>query len=144
MTRRIVIAGGTGHIGRRLAAALVARGDDVVVLSRDPDRASADDATRGRLARWSAADPVGLAQLLDGAAAVVGVTGVPVGPLPWTAGRRRAIRASRLEPTRAMVEAIRTLPPSHRPGAFVSVSGTDGYEGQDDTPATEQSTTGGG
>jgi uncharacterized protein (TIGR01777 family) len=144
MTRRVVIAGGTGHIGRRLAAALVERGDDVIVLSRDPDRATRNGPPRGRLARWSMDDPAGLAQILDGADAVVGVTGVPVGPLPWTAGRRRAIRASRLGPTRAIVDAIRTLPPEHRPGVLVSVSGTDGYEGQDQAPATEASTTGGG
>jgi uncharacterized protein (TIGR01777 family) len=144
MTRRVIIAGGTGHIGRRLAAALVERGDEVIVLSRDPDRAARHGPPPGRLARWSANDPAGLVRLLEGADAVVGVTGVPVGPRPWTAGRRRAIRASRLEPTRAVVDAIRTLPPEQRPRVLVSVSGTDGYEGQDQVPATEASATGPG
>jgi uncharacterized protein (TIGR01777 family) len=144
VTRRVVIAGGAGHIGRRLAAALVERGDDVVVLSRDPDRAARHGPIPGRLAPWSVDDPAGLARLLDGADAVVGVTGVPVGPRPWTARRRQAIRTSRLEPTHAIVEAIRTLAPERRPRVLVSVSGTDGYEGQDLVPATEASPTGRG
>jgi len=137
VTRRIVIAGGTGHIGRRLAQALRERGDDVVILSRDPRRASGRGPLAGRLERWPADDPAALARLIERADAVVGLTGVPVGPRPWTARRRAAIRASRLGPTRALVDAIRILPEPRRPRVFVSVSGTDGYEGRDQVPATE-------
>jgi nucleoside-diphosphate-sugar epimerase len=36
---RIAITGATGFIGPRLCAALAERGDELVVLSRDPDRA---------------------------------------------------------------------------------------------------------
>ena len=35
---RVVIAGGSGFIGRRLARRLADRGDHVVVLTRNPDR----------------------------------------------------------------------------------------------------------
>lgn len=144
MTRRVVIAGGAGHIGRRLAAALVERGEEVIVLSRDPDGATRRGPVAGCLERWSASDPAALAGLIDDADAVVGLTGVPVGPRPWTARRRQAIRASRLGPTRAIVNAIRTLPPARRPRVLVSVSGTDGYEGRDQVPATEATPSGHG
>lgn len=144
MTRRVVIAGGAGHIGRRLAAALVERGDEVIVLSRDPDGATRRGPVSGILERWSATDPAALTGLIDGADAVVGLTGVPVGPWPWTARRRQAIRASRLGPTHAIVNAIRMLPPARRPRVLVSVSGTDGYEGRDQVPATEATPSGNG
>jgi uncharacterized protein len=137
MTRTIVIAGGSGFIGQHLAASLVARGDDVIVLSRDPGRATRRGRTHGRLARWTGTDPDELAGVLEGVDAVVNVTGVPVGPRPWTPGRRRAIRASRLGPTRTIVEAIRRLPAERRPSVLVNVSGSDGYQGLDATPATE-------
>ena len=137
MTRSIAIAGGSGFIGQHLAASLVARGDDVVVLSRDPERAARRGRTHGRLTKWTGADPDELATILDGVDAVVNVTGVPVGPRPWTPGRRRAIRESRLGPTRTIVEAIRRLPAERRPSVLVNVSGSDTYQGLDATPATE-------
>jgi uncharacterized protein (TIGR01777 family) len=92
---------------------------------------------RRRLTRWTGADPDELAEVIDGVDAVVNVTGVPVGPRPWTPGRRRAIRESRLGPTRTIIEAIRRLPAERRPTALVNVSGSDGYQGLDATPATE-------
>lgn len=50
MSRRIVIAGGTGFLGRSLARALEGRGDEVVVLGRtDPGREAP-----GRFVRWDA------------------------------------------------------------------------------------------
>ena len=37
---RVTLTGASGLIGTNLVRALSARGDDVTVLSRDPDRAS--------------------------------------------------------------------------------------------------------
>jgi uncharacterized protein len=134
----VAIAGGTGFIGRHLAASLVARGDDVLVLTRDPDRARRRGRTAGRLVRWTGSDPGALQPLLDGVDAVVSVTGVPVGPKPWwLPGRKRAIRQSRLGPTRTIVEAMRLMLADRRPRVLVNVSGSDGYQGLDATPATE-------
>jgi uncharacterized protein len=137
-TRTVAIAGGTGFIGQHLAASLVARGDEVLVLTRDPDRARKRGRVHGRLVGWSGADPVATAALLDGVDAVVNVTGTPVGPKPWwLPGRKAAIRASRLGPTRTIVEAMGRLPADRRPSVLVNVSGSDGYQGLDATPATE-------
>jgi len=135
---RVAVVGGSGFIGQHLAAGLVARGDEVVVLSRDPERARRRGRRHGTLARWTGADTVEAAELLDGVDAVVNVTGVPVGPKPWwLPGRKRAIRESRLGPTRTIVEAMRRLPADRRPSVLVNASGTDGYQGLDATPATE-------
>jgi len=134
---KVVIAGGSGFIGQHLAASLVARGDEAIVLSRDPERARRKGRTSGRLVSWTGADPDEAAALLDGADAVVNVTGVAVGPRPWTVGRRRAIRESRLGPTATIVEAVRRLPSERRPTVLVNVSGSDAYQGLDETPATE-------
>jgi uncharacterized protein len=135
---KIAIAGGTGFIGQHVAASLVARGDDVVVLTRDPDRATRRVHSHGRLARWTGADAGETADLLDGVDAVVNVTGVPVGPKPWwLPGRKRVLRESRLGPTRTIVEAVASLPVDRRPRVLVNVSGSDTYQGLDATPATE-------
>jgi uncharacterized protein len=140
---KVVVLGGSGQIGQRLVAALEGRGDDVAVLSRDPARARRRGA-RGRLERWSARDVAGLARQLDGVDGVVNLAGVPVGPWPWTGGRRRLIRSSRIQPTEAIVRAIERLPAERRPPVLVNASGTDRYEGRDEVPATEETPSAGG
>ncbi len=133
---KVAIAGGSGHIGRRLAATLTARGDDVIVLSRNPERARRTAAS-ATVAAWSPNDIEGLVRTLAGVDAVVNLAGIPVGPWPWTPWRRAAIRTSRMDPTNAIVEAMSRMAADRRPRILVSASGTDRYEGQDATPATE-------
>ncbi|MCI0582907.1 MAG: TIGR01777 family oxidoreductase [Chloroflexi bacterium] len=137
---RVVVAGGSGLIGRALVASLIADGVEVDVLSRDPRRRAKRTPAGARATRWDPADPPDidpLAQALAGADAVVNVTGAPVGPGPWTPGRKRAIVASRVGTTAALVAAVERLPPGDRPGVLVNASGTDVYTGLDATPATE-------
>ena len=145
-TLRVVIAGGSGLIGRALVASLVRDGAEVTVLSRDPAGRAARVPAGARTVPWDPADPEGvpaLAIVLAGADAVVNVCGVPIGPVPWTPGRMRAIVASRVGSADYIVDALATLEPSARPPAFVCASGTDGYTGLDAEPATEATDTGG-
>ncbi|MEW6583177.1 MAG: TIGR01777 family oxidoreductase [Actinomycetota bacterium] len=98
---KVAVAGVTGLIGRRLAAALVDRGDDVVGLSR-----GAAAVPGVRMVRWNPADgpvPPGLLHDVD---AVVNLAGAPIGRGRWTAARKREIRDSRVVTTRRIVEAL--------------------------------------
>jgi len=142
---RVVIAGGTGLIGRALTASLLRDGAIVEVLSRDPARAGRRRPAAVRAVAWDAADPGRtreLAEALADADAVVNLSGVPVGPLPWTPGRKRAIVASRVGTNQAIGAAIALLEPERRPAVFVSAAGIEDYTGLDADPATEA--TGGG
>lgn len=137
---RVVVAGGSGLIGRALVTSLLADGVEVDVLSRDPRRRTRLIPAGARARRWDPAAPGeldSLALALAGADAVVNVTGAPVGPAPWTPGRKRAIVASRVGTTAAIVAALDRLPSEDRPHVLVNASGTDGYTGLDATPATE-------
>ena len=85
---RIVIAGGSGMLGRRLISAWLAAGDEVTVLTRDPGR-TARRLLPGAIARrW---DPPNvdddLVAALTGADAVINLAGVSIGGRPWTPGR---------------------------------------------------------
>ena len=140
---KVVVAGGTGMMGRTLTASLVADGHQVVILTRRVPPAAHDGIS---YERWSGmrGEADRLASILAGADAVVNLTGIPVGPLPWTPGRRRGIRESRVEPTKALVEALERVDPARRPGVLVSISGSDAYTGQDAVPATEATPSAGG
>ena len=141
---RVVIAGGSGLIGQALTASLVRDGVSVDVLSRDPARAGRRLPAGARAIAWDPGNPARAQELADviaGSDAVVNVCGVPVGPLPWTPGRKRAIVASRVDTNEALVSAIALLETARRPPVLVSAAGTDGYTGLDAEPATEASDT---
>lgn len=134
----VVIAGGSGMIGGHLVRSLVADGYGVNVLTRDPARTARRLPAGVRAVGWAVRPDAALVSAIDGATAVVNLSGVPIGPLPWTPGRRRAILDSRVRSATALVDAIAKLPPERRPRALVNASGTDLYTGLDAEPATEE------
>lgn len=68
---KIVIPGGTGHLGRLLARSLSDAGHAVVVLSRQPDA----QVPGARLVHWGGRDVGEWAAEIDGADAVVNLAG---------------------------------------------------------------------
>jgi len=117
---KVVVAGANGLIGSHLVRALRKRGDTVVALVRD---ARGSDPAEVR--SWDGKSQGRWAGAVDGADAVVCLAGAPVAKR-WTSGHKAAIRASRVEAVRALVEAMRAA--SRRPRAFVSGSAV-GYYG---------------
>jgi hypothetical protein len=119
----VTLTGATGLIGSRLVRALHARGDQVTVLTRDPDRARS---TLGDVEAhaWRALDEPAPAVALSGRDAVVHLAGENVAQR-WTDSARRAIHDSREIGTRNLVAGLRAAEP--RPRALVSASGVDYY-----------------
>jgi len=131
---RIVIAGGTGFIGRALVAKLVEQGWTVTVLTRQ-----APDAVQRRLrlpvavVQWRPTDPPDPG-LVDGTDAVVNLAGATIARR-WTAAARRLILESRVQATKALVEAIRRA--AAPPRVLVNASAVGFYGPRGDEPVTE-------
>ncbi len=102
---KIVIVGGTGLIGRTLAADLLGAGHQVRVLSRGGKR-SADLPPAVQITQWDAENVDALKPLLDGVDAVVQLAGAGIGDGRWTADRKRLIRDSRVRSSGAIAVAI--------------------------------------
>jgi hypothetical protein len=132
---RVVVAGGSGLIGRALCSALVQAGHQPVVLSRNPRRARLSGDVRR--VEWHPPQTGGWTKELDGADALVNLAGESVGVWPWTPPRKRLLRESRLVATRTLVDALAALPARRRPKVLVNSSGSDIYEGRDAEVATE-------
>ncbi|GHD06559.1 DUF1731 domain-containing protein [Zhihengliuella salsuginis] len=104
---KAVIAGGTGFLGRQLAADLLCRGHDVVLLTRNPDpelpfrQAVWDGRT---VAEWAGELAGGPGQRV----ALVNLAGKLVDVRP-SAENVAALRSSRVDSTGALVEAARGL-----------------------------------
>lgn len=111
----VLLTGATGLIGRPLLRALAAAGHSVTVVSRTPGRAPT------RAVGWD-----GVPAIISEVDAVVNLAGEPVADGRWTEERKEAIRASRVQGTRAIVEAMRRAP--KRPAVLVNASAT-GYYG---------------
>src|SRR5512137_3057155 len=98
---RVIIAGGTGFIGRQLSEELLANGYEVIVLSRNPDTANGLPDTV-RIERWDARTSVGWGSLaddagVDGGVAIVNLAGENLAgegflPSRWTDARKARLR----------------------------------------------------
>ena len=98
---KVVIAGGTGALGRRISDDLADRGYDVVVLTRSPKPG------RHRQVQWDGVTVGDWARELDGAA-VINLAGELVDRRP-TPANIALLTNSRVDPTRALVEASKLL-----------------------------------
>lgn len=110
---KVVLAGGSGALGRRVAADLSDRGDDVVILTRSPVGGG-----RLRQVGWDGATVGPWAAELAGAA-VINLAGELVDRRPTAAGIDLLTR-SRVLPTRALAAAAASLPES--PSAWIQMS----------------------
>ncbi len=109
MKRRTILAGGSGFLGAALTRRFLAAGNEVIILTRSPK--NRNDAAREVF--WDAQNPGEWAALVDGAHAVINLTGRSV-DCRYTEKNRRGIIYSRVNSTRAIGEAIArcTNPPS--------------------------------
>ena len=120
---RVTLTGASGLIGSRLVEALRARGDEVTVLSRDPDRTARQLGVTAE--PWQPLDGRAPAHALAGRDAVVHLAGERVDQR-WSDASKAAIMASRETGTRNLVEGLRGADP--RPDVLVSASAV-GYYG---------------
>lgn len=75
---RLIVAGGTGFVGRHIARALLDGGHEVVVLGRDPAKARSVPELQGAAAvQGDVTEPASLKGALDGADGVVGAVQFP-------------------------------------------------------------------
>jgi uncharacterized protein (TIGR01777 family) len=108
MKPRVVLAGGSGFLGQALAKVLVGKGYDVVVLTRGAHR----EGTAIRYLHWDAATLGDWSQSIEGAKALVNLTGRSVN-CRHTPEHRREIMESRVNSVRVLGEAVSrcTQPP---------------------------------
>jgi uncharacterized protein len=131
---RVTITGATGLIGRRIAGELTGRGDEVTVLSRNPE------AARRRLGgvdavAWDAERDPAPAAALAGRDAVVHLAGENVAQR-WSERAKRRIHESRERGTRHLVAGLREAG-ADRPGVLASASAVGYYGHRGDERLTE-------
>jgi uncharacterized protein len=135
--KTIVLTGGSGFLGRSLTPFLSACGYRVVVLSRSAGATGAEVETL----HWDGEHPGAWCDALDGASAVINLTGRSVN-CRYTAKNRREILDSRINSVRVLGEAIAQ---SRRPpGVLVQASSLAIYGDAGDVVCDEKAPPGKG
>jgi uncharacterized protein (TIGR01777 family) len=121
---RILVTGATGLIGSALCDALLARGDEVVGLTRDPQRARPKNPTVN-WHPWQATSERPPPEALEGVDGVVNLIGEEINQRLTDAAKVR-IRESRLVGSRNLIHGIAASPTT--PSVFIGQSAI-GYYG---------------
>lgn len=143
---QVVVTGATGFIGRALCLRLMRDGHEVTAWVRNLERARSLLGPDVRLVATT--DQDGLVEAVVRSAAVFNLAGEPiVGGVVrgrWTRARKAALLASRLDPTLAMVKAVREAARRGAAPVLVSASAVGWYGDRGDETLNEEATPGTG
>ena len=132
---KVIIAGGTGFIGRAVAKSF-GKECDVVILSRH-----AGETVFGRIIRWDGKNQGSWSDEVSEAAVVVNLAGAGIADARWTEKRKRLLISSRIDATNALTEALRAKPGDR---CFINTSGIGIYGDRGDEVLDEASPRGDG
>lgn len=117
---KVMIAGGSGFLGRALTKSLLADGHQVFILTRGTR------ATEGAQAvQWDAKTTNGWGHLVNEMDVMIHLAGKTLASWPWTAATKQAFHDSRIIPGLALAQSIQQA--THRPGIFIQASGINHY-----------------
>ncbi|MCG5528294.1 MULTISPECIES: TIGR01777 family oxidoreductase [Halorhodospira] len=127
---RILITGGSGFVGKPLCARLHERGHELLVVSRNPERARAALPARTDI-RPNVAD------FLDSQPeAIINLAGESIAEGRWTEAKKQRLLDSRLNTTQAVVNLCGQL--DTPPKTLISASAMGYYGDQGDREVTEE------
>lgn len=139
---KVIVAGGTGFIGKILVQRLMDKGHRVVVLSRRPELFKTETNSLFSVEYWDASHAGDWVSQIDEADAVINLTGEGIAEKRWSAEQKEKLKKSRLESTRALVEAISKA--VIRPKTLINASAVGFYGNVPEGEVTESSAKGKG
>ena len=137
---RIVIAGGSGLIGRELTSTLTAAGDEVIILSRNPELVKGMP-PGVNVIKWNGKTLEDWGMQIEKSDVVINLTGENlsgVGFLPtrWTKERKLRIVQSRINSGKVLTKAIEKA--ADKPSVFVQASGIGFYGAHQEKSLNEE------
>lgn len=136
---KIVLTGATGFLGARLVAHLAEEGHEVVLLTRTLQQESRPGVRR---VLWDGVRGGAWVGEIDGADAVINLAGEPIAAQRWSPAQKEKILRSRIDATRAVVEAIRGA--VTRPRVLINASAVGYYGDVPEGEVTEERKPGSG
>jgi uncharacterized protein (TIGR01777 family) len=146
IVKRILITGGSGLLGRALTDLLVARGDHVTILSRNPDHASFPAGVR--VAKWDGRTVAGWGALVEEMDVIVNlaghsISGSHLGEIffkRWSSKEKALILSSRVDVGHAILQAVQHA--KHKPEVLLQASAVGYYGPRGDEEIDENASSG--
>ena len=132
---KIVIAGATGFIGNKLTSRLAESQATVVVLTRQPDAIRTPQHPLVSYVRWDGKNQGEWTRSVDGADAVINLSGQSIAGKRWSKRRKHELLSSRTQPTNTLVQAIKAA--VARPPVLINASAVGYYGNVPMEPVTE-------
>jgi hypothetical protein len=106
MGKRIIVAGGTGFIGRALINELIRLKYEVVVLTRNIEKGKFIFGNSAVIEEWDGATSRGWGYLADNSHAIINLAGESVAKWPWNKKAKEKIISSRINSVRSINQAV--------------------------------------
>lgn len=117
---KVMIAGGSGFLGRALTKSLLADGHQVYILTRGTRAIEG-----AQVVQWDAKTTAGWGHLVNEMDVMIHLAGKSLSSWPWTSATKQAFYDSRIIPGLALARSIQEA--DHRPIIFVQASGINHY-----------------
>lgn len=137
MNKKIIITGATGLIGSKLCLALINRGDQVTIFTRNISSAQKLLGDKYSYVKWNYETPDEWAKHFEDKDAIIHLAGANLFAKRWTVGYKKIILESREVSTRNLVSAIRST--KNNINVFVCSSAVGYYGSQSDEILIEDS-----
>jgi uncharacterized protein (TIGR01777 family) len=135
MEKRVLITGATGMIGKKLVPALIEKGYQVSMLSRN-----ARPLPNTRVFLWNVENQTIDSSCFDGVSAIIHLAGENIASKRWTAQRKQQILDSRVNSTKLLYKGLASR--NHNVDTLISASAVGYYGDRADEMLTEISAPG--
>jgi uncharacterized protein (TIGR01777 family) len=141
---RIIIAGGSGLIGRELTSLLTSSGDEVIILSRNPEKVKGLP-MGAKVLQWDDKTVSDWGKEIENTDAIINLTGENLSgegflPSRWTKERKLRLVQSRVNSGKVLTQAIEIT--KSKPSVFVQASGIGYYGAHQEKALSEADSSG--
>ena len=137
---KILLTGATGLVGQELGLMLVRQGHELTILTRDPKKSQGMLPFPARALAWDASKGSPPPEAFNGVEAVIHLAGESIASGRWSEERMRAIRDTRVQGTRNLVQGIASaVARGEKIRVFASASAVGIYGDRADETLTESS-----
>lgn len=131
----VLICGGSGLIGQRLATLLIEKGHEVIIITRSSQKIRNNNAGNPSYCLWNPEREEIDSNVISRADYIINLAGAGIADKRWTAKRKKEIAQSRIQSGQTIVKALQQN--SNKVRAVINASAT-GWYGADNLVDTEK------